>query len=207
MQSIHSSRIAPYLPSPSPTSEIESVSIAIENRTLWSCFIVDRMISAGAYNPPMLPLSEMEKLKICPPSNIIEFAFGAGSTKRTSVEWNPSRQSDTTAKILDITCSFEIITAGFNIWADVMTFVLNDGRRAPGMCTPCKCPWVPGSPWSRTKYNLDAWRACQDPQLYYPSHSVMRHTFPGSGESFVYVNLLYYIWYATNSLKRRLNEC
>ncbi|RJE20222.1 fungal specific transcription factor [Aspergillus sclerotialis] len=194
MQAIHSSRVTPYLPNPPPGGENDSVSIAIENRTLWSCFIIDRMISAGAYNPPMLPVSEMEKLKISRPLNTVDFAFGGISTSQAgSLEWNLSSPLDTTARILDITCAFEILTTGFDIWADVMTFVLNDGRRAPGMCAAQNCPWVPGSPWSKTKYRLEAWRASQHSKLYYPNNGVMAHTFPGSGESFTYINLLYYI--------------
>ena len=203
MQAIHSSRVVPYLPDPSPVRGNDSVSIAVENRTLWSCFIVDRMVSAGAYNPPMLPLSEMEKLKISRPLNTVEFSFGTSSTSQTeSIEGNISNPLDSTARILDITSAFEVLTTGFDIWAEVMTFVLNDGRRAPGMCAPHNCPWVPESPWSKTKYRLEAWRACQHQKLYYPNNGVMTHTFPGSGESFTYINLLYHIWYASNPPRR-----
>lgn len=49
---------------------------AIETRTWWACFIMDCMVNSGTYSPPMLPMSEMHKLKIARPPGPIEFAFG-----------------------------------------------------------------------------------------------------------------------------------
>ncbi|KAE8389360.1 hypothetical protein BDV23DRAFT_194428 [Aspergillus alliaceus] len=196
MQSIHSRRIAPY-PLDTDTNAgaaKDMIAPGIENRTMWACFIMDRMISSGTYNPPMLPLSEMEKLKVSRPLSTVEFAFGtsaslwSGATGQ-NITW-PERQP---SGLLDITQCYEILVSGFDIWAQVMTFIFNDGRRAPGMCAPENCPWVPGSPWSRTKAQLERWRAGQHDRLYYPSNSVAIHMTLGYGESFTYINLLYYL--------------
>ncbi|GFF60336.1 ATPase WRNIP1 homolog C26H5.02c [Aspergillus udagawae] len=94
---------------------------------------------------------------------------------------------------LDITRSFEVLVTGFDIWTDVMAFVLNDGRRAPGMCTANKCPWVPESTWGKTRQRLETWRANQHHRLRYPENTVVAHKTLGFGESFTYLNLLYYL--------------
>lgn len=195
MQAINSLRIAPYSPDPSTVGEQDSISIALENRTLWACFIMDRMISSGTYNPPMLPLAEMDKLRVLRPLSAVEFTFGADLTSQANNREQilPTAQ-DVHATLLDITQSYEVIVSGFDIWALVMTFVYNDGRRAPGMCAPHNCPWVPGSPWSNTRNRLQTWRSNQHHRLHYPENSVMAHKTLGFGESFTYINLIYFLW-------------
>ncbi|THC99796.1 hypothetical protein EYZ11_000726 [Aspergillus tanneri] len=115
-------------------TENDVVSFAIENRSFWACFIMDRMVSSGTYNPPMLPISEMEKLGIMRPLSTVEFAFGADlASKPVGIEESLMRSEKQSTGLLDITQSFEILVSGFDIWAQVMTFIFNDGRRAPGM--------------------------------------------------------------------------
>ncbi|KAJ5589827.1 hypothetical protein N7450_003799 [Penicillium hetheringtonii] len=193
MQALNSSRIAPY-PLDSTPNQRESVSFAIENRTTWACFILDRMVSSGTYNPPMLPWSEMEKLKVFRPLSAVEFAFGPDLVSQMNgIENNLSTPQREQTALFDITQSFEVLVSGFDIWAQVMTFIYNDGRRAPGMCAPQNCPWASESPWSKTRHHLQTWRANQHHRLYYPDNSVLAHTTLGYGESFTYLNLLYYI--------------
>ncbi|KAJ5102602.1 hypothetical protein N7532_003131 [Penicillium argentinense] len=197
MQALNSSRIAPYPLDSTPSErerEREAVSFAIENRTTWACFILDRMVSSGTYNPPMLPWSEMEKLKVSRPLSAVEFAFGPDLVSQTNaMEHNLSTPQREQTALFDITQSFEVLVSGFDIWAQVMTFIYNDGRRAPGMCAPQNCPWAPESPWSKTRHHLQTWRANQHHRLYYPENSVLAHTTLGYGESFTYLNLLYSI--------------
>lgn len=191
MQALHSQRVSPYPLDPaSERDNRDAVTVAIETRTYWACFIMDCMVNSGTYNPPMLPMSEMHKLKIARPLSAVEFAFGP--------EPPPSIiggivSSSSPAGVLDITRSFEILVGGFEIWAKVMEFIFNDGRKAPGMCAPHNCPWVPGSPWSMSWNQLKAWRAGQHRNLHYPSTSVAVHMTLGYGETFVYLNLLYYV--------------
>lgn len=193
MQALNSLRIAPYPLEGTPASERDAVSVAIENRTFWACFIMERMVTSGTYNPPMLPLSEMEKLKVSRPLSAVEFAFGPDMTSQLgTMEQSLSTPQREQTALFDITQSFELLVAGFDIWTHVMTFIFNDGRRAPGMCAPPNCPWVPDSPWSTTRNRLEKWRANQNHRLYYPNNSVLAHTTLGFGESFTYLNLLYY---------------
>lgn len=187
MQSLHSSRVAPFPLDTSHGIERDSLSSAVEARTYWACFIMDCTINSGTYNPRMLPKPEMQKLKVARPPTSVEFAFGSDTTTSRDV-------SDDTGQpvTLDIAHSFEIMAEGFDINAQVMAFLFNDGRRAPGMCAPENCPWVLGSPWSDCRSRLERWRARQHSRLHYPSNSVAIHMTLGFGESFVYLNLLYY---------------
>lgn len=194
MQALHSLRVAPYPLEPSlDSNQRDPVAVAIETRTYWGCFIMDCMVNSGTYNPPMLPMSEMRKLKIARPLSSVEFAFGPDGASSSSVPVSVPGGMPPADGTLDITQSFEILVGGFDIWVKVMEFIFNDGRKAPGMCAPQNCPWVPGSPWSVSWNRLRAWRAGQHQKLYYPSTSVAVHMTLGYGETFTYLNLLYYV--------------
>lgn len=189
MQSLHSSHIAPQLLDVFQSSEVGGLSSVVEARTFWACFIMDCTINSGTYNPRMLPLSEMQKLKVPRPSNFVDFAFGSDGGMAFA---NPSIGLGTSGH-LDLMQSFEITVTGFDIYAQAMAFIFNNGRCAPHMCTPENCPWVLGSPWSRCRNRLEEWRSNQHQRLHYPRHSVAVHMTLGHGESFVYLNLLYYL--------------
>ncbi|GLB07648.1 hypothetical protein AtubIFM57258_002996 [Aspergillus tubingensis] len=193
MQALNSHRIARYPVEPSPPAERDAISVAVENRTFWACFIMERMISSGTYSPPMLPMSEMANLGITRPLSAVEFAFGPDCpSEQGAMGQGFTPRCEGTAP-LDITRSFEVLVTGFDIWTDVMAFVLNDGRRAPGMCAAQNCPWVPESPWGKTRQRLETWRANQHYRLRYPENTVVAHKTLGFGESFTYLNLLYYL--------------
>ncbi|KAJ6785953.1 hypothetical protein PWT90_03903 [Aphanocladium album] len=191
MQALHSLRVATYPLDLTSERRTDATSIAIETRTYWACFIMDCMVNSGTYNPPMLPMSEMIKLRIPRPVGVVEFAFGPDSTSKASR--SDESYANHSTGILDITQGFEILVAGFDIWTQVMTFIFQDGRRAPGMCAPPNCPWVPGSPWFTSRDQLESWRAKQHHKLYYPNNSVAVHMTLGYGETFAYLNLLYYV--------------
>ena len=194
MQAIHSQRIAPYSLDPTANSYKDDVSMAIENRAFWACFIMDRMISSGTYNPPMLPMAEMVKLKVMRPLSTLEFAFGTNfGSMNMGFGHNASFEQNLNGPLDIITHGFEILVSGFDLWAQIMTFIFNDGRRAPGMCAPENCPWVHDSPWYRTRSQLEAWRKGQHDRLHYPNNSVAIHMSLGYGETFTYINLLYYV--------------
>ena len=66
-------------------------------------------------------------------------------------------------------------------------------RRAPGMCAAENCPWVGASPWGCMRKQLETWRASQPRKMIYPEIPVAVHMTLGYGETFVYLNLLYYV--------------
>ncbi|KAF6530304.1 hypothetical protein HZS61_001616 [Fusarium oxysporum f. sp. conglutinans] len=76
MQSLHSSRVSPHPLDMSQNNDTDVMAIAVEARTYWACFIMDCTINSGTYNPRMLPMSEMHKLKVPRPLNYTDFAFG-----------------------------------------------------------------------------------------------------------------------------------
>ncbi|KAK7225209.1 hypothetical protein V2G26_013212 [Clonostachys chloroleuca] len=80
MQALYSMRTAPYPLDPTSNDHVhDRYSQAIEAKTYWACFIKDCMVNAGTYNPPMLPMSEMKKLKVGRPVNALEYALGQGT--------------------------------------------------------------------------------------------------------------------------------
>lgn len=198
MQALHSQRVSPYpLDTAYERDSRDGITMAIETRTYWSCFIMDCMVNSGTYNPPMLPMTEMHKLKIARPLSAVEFAFGPDPSAPAAAMSMPAAsaalEGAPVGGTLDITQGFEILVGGFDIWAQVMEFIFNDGRRAPGMCAPHNCPWMPGSPWSLAWSRLRSWRAGQHRNLHYPGTSVAAHMTLGYGETFAYLNFLYHV--------------
>ncbi|PCD30073.1 hypothetical protein FGRA07_10223 [Fusarium graminearum] len=183
MQSLHSSRITPHPLDVSQNSDTDAMAIAVESRTYWACFIMDCTINSGTYNPRMLPMSEMHKLKVPRPLNYTDFAFGFDAT---SLNYSAGDLSG-------LAQGFESIALGFDIYAQAMSFVFNNGRCAPGMCAAENCPWVPSSSWYQCRSRLEEWRKSQHERLWYPQHSVVVHMTLGHGESFIYLNMLYYL--------------
>ncbi|CAI0643289.1 unnamed protein product [Colletotrichum noveboracense] len=193
MQLLHSSRVAPFPLEIPHRTEPNDLTMAIETRTFWACFVMDCMVSSGTYNPRVLPKQEMAKLNVPRPPTSTEFALGSGSVVQS--EDNDSILTpggSKTSVYLDLDNSFGVMADGFDIYSDCMAFVFNDGRRAPGMCLPENCPWVPTSPVASWRRRLSEWRAKQHHRLHYPENSVVAHATLGYGESFVYLNLLYY---------------
>ncbi|CAG9982799.1 unnamed protein product [Clonostachys byssicola] len=186
MQALYSMRTAPFPPDPtSNDQDHDRYSRAIETKTYWACFIIDCMVNAGTYNPPMLPMSEMRKLRIGCPVNALEYALGQKHPKVSA--------ASNVELSLGIARGCEILVRGFDIWSQLMTFVFNDGRKAPGMCAPRNCPWVSSSPWAKASSRLEAWRAMREADTHYPTASVVMYVTLGYGEAFVYINVLYYV--------------
>ncbi|KAF4777814.1 fungal specific transcription factor domain-containing protein [Colletotrichum scovillei] len=193
MQLLHSSRVAPFPLEIPQRSEQNSLTPAIETRTFWACFIMDCMVSSGTYNPRVLPKQEMAKLNVPRPPTSTEFALGPGSSAQAEGAGENFTSSGTATSVyLDLDQSFGVMADGFDIYSDVMAFVFNDGRKAPGMCLPENCPWVPTSPVACWRRRLEEWRTKQHHRLQYPANSVAAYATLGYGESFVYLNLLYY---------------
>lgn len=177
MQSLHSVRVAPdELPG---GIECDATCQIVETSTFWACFTLDCFISSGTYNPRMLSMSEMRKLGIPRPAPLTGFIFGFKQQMLT--------QEPTT---LDLEHVSEILTIGFDIYADVMAWVHQDGRRASGMCAPEQCPWNPASYWGTCWSRLLEWRQRIDSRLLYPGNEVGLYAGRGElGRSFIYINL------------------
>ncbi|QPC74674.1 hypothetical protein HYE68_005426 [Fusarium pseudograminearum] len=114
MQSLHSSRITPHPLDVSQNSDTDAMAIAVESRTYWACFIMDCTINSGTYNPRMLPMSEMQKLKVPRPLNYTDFAFGFDAT---ALNYNSGDSSG-------LAQGFESIALGFDIYAQAMSTIM-----------------------------------------------------------------------------------
>ncbi|KAF5987003.1 putative transcriptional regulatory protein PB1A11.04c [Fusarium bulbicola] len=106
MQSLHSSRVSPHPLDMSQNNDTDIMAIAVEARTYWACFIMDCTINSGTYNPRMLPMSEMHKLKVPRPLNYTDFAFGFDAASLDHI---------CTGDLSGLAQSFETIATGFDI--------------------------------------------------------------------------------------------
>jgi hypothetical protein len=171
----------------------------IESRTFWSCFNVSSMIDLGTLAQPLLPFQELEQMDLLHPLNNFDFALSMESSTRGPQITAGSRSSmapGADVHLWSISDGFEVISTGIVVWSQTMTFIRNDGRRAPGMRSPENCPWSSSSPWSSISENLESWRARQHPALHYPTQSVAAHSAVGNGETFLFVNIIYYLRYS-----------
>lgn len=170
----------------------------IESRTFWSCFNVSSMIDLGTLAQPLLPFQELERMGLLHPLNNFEFALSMDCPtpiSRTSAGGPSSLEPGTEVPLWNISDGFEIISRGIVVWSQAMTFIRNDGRRAPGMRRAENCPWSPTSLWSSISDDLESWRSRQHPALHYPTQSVAAHSAVGNGETFLFVNIIYYLRY------------
>lgn len=159
----------------------------IHNRTFWSCFIIDRSVFCGKSQPLTLPLESMD---IPWPLGEQDFAFGQSSGPRYIANHPQSLPLDAHNTI---DYYYSILVRGFDIWARILKWVIGGGRRQSGMCNSRNCPWVAGSPWRALYDELQAWRQRQNRRICYPETGVEIHVSLGQGESFAFVNLIYYI--------------
>lgn len=157
------------------------------NRTLWSCYIMDRMIVAGVLQRNMLTC---EALHTPWPSSSEEFAFSTVGENTKIARSGDQLLHDMAGGMLHC---YDAIVRGLDIWSRILDWIISGGRRLPGMNTPGNCPWVPGSHWNAFYEEIQAWRNLQDRRLWFPETSVSGHDVLGQAEQFAYVNLVYYV--------------
>ncbi|KAF7561193.1 hypothetical protein G7046_g2954 [Stylonectria norvegica] len=170
-----------------PGSEKRSLS-EVEKRTVWACFVMDKLLSCGKRRQAMFNLENME---LSLPLNDAEFAFGPGSAivplsyhdAVTSAQQVPYGTGD----------FFLVTIRGLHIWSKVHTWKAEGGRKQPRMTEPEHCPWRDTSDWAVMKKELMAWRESQDPKLRYPETKAAVHVHLRQAEKFGYINLIYYV--------------
>jgi hypothetical protein len=168
---------------------VDAITSEIENRTFWSCFILDRMIFCGVSQPMVLPLASMN---IPFPIGEQDFAFGRSSAPRyTQQDLVEGRMPYEIYNTVDY--YYHVLVRGFDIWARVLKFIVEGGRRGPRMSVPQNCPWAASSPWNIIFRDLKAWRQCQSERLRYQESFIVAQVSLGRGEAAAYVNLIYYL--------------
>lgn len=177
-----------FLNAMASTVSLPSPQHEIHNRTFWSCFITDRLVSSGKWQPLTLPLESMNTHW---PVGDEDYAFGsADSHRHTSVNAYSINHPNLPATLDH---SYSIILRGFEIYSKVYTWLTTGGRRRSDMALAENYPWVQGSLCTSLRKELQTWRDSQDPRLWYPQTAVSIHTSLGKGEVFAYINLLYYV--------------
>jgi hypothetical protein len=154
-----------------------------QNRTFWGCFIMDRLVFSGKSQPMILPLKQVN---IHLPVGDQDFAFGQTATQRVDVREFLEGKSDSP---IDMDHYYTILVLGFDIWARILKWIINGGRRQPEVPPP----WTAGSAWRSLYEELQNWRQFQQSRMRYPETSVAVQISLGNGESFAYVNLIYYV--------------
>ncbi|CAI6088612.1 unnamed protein product [Clonostachys chloroleuca] len=168
-------------------TSLAAVDKEIHNRTLWACFIMDRLVHCGKTQPFALSAYSMDTHW---PTSEDDFAFGesSGHAALTNEERGPLENMEG-----DMNHYYGILVRGFDIWARILSWVVSGGRRLPGMSLPENHPWVAGSRWKLLYDELMAWRDRQEKRLRYPEASVEGNSALGTAERFAYLNLIYYV--------------
>lgn len=180
-------RMMQLLNAMAPLSSLPSSQQEIHSRTYWACFIIDRLVFSGKYQPLSLPIEAMNTNW---PIGEQDYAFGHANTTRYFVG-----QSSTAlpASHTTLDYAYSVIICGFEIWTKVYHWIVTGGRRKSEMLLRRNLPWAETSLWTSLRKELQDWRDAQDPRLRYPETAVGEHASLGKGERFAYINLIYYI--------------
>jgi hypothetical protein len=168
-------------------SSLPAVEAEVFNRTLWSCFIMDRLVLCGKPQPVTLSLQSMQTHW---PAGEEDFAFGHSSNRSKCMD---EEQEPFELMQGDMDNYYSVLVRGFDIWSRIHSWVMNGGRRQPSMCLTENHPWVQGSPWWLLHHELEEWRRRQGGRMRYPDASAEGHAALGKAEQFAFINLIYYI--------------
>ena len=158
----------------------------IEKRTIWTCFVMDKLLSCGKRRQEIFDLEAMD---VPLPLNDADFVFGPEATSSSSINqllYPPQTLYGTGDYFL-------IILRGLHIWSKIHTWAVSGGRKQPRMTEPDECPWKVTSTWHHMKQELLEWRDSQNPQLKYPETKAVAHVHLRQAERFGYINLIYYV--------------
>ncbi|KAL2866135.1 Zn(II)2Cys6 transcription factor [Aspergillus lucknowensis] len=174
-------RMMQFLNTAAAKSPSDGLMLEIHNRTLWSCFIMDRLVFSGVHQPLCLPL---DSLGTHWPVSEADYAFGhAGVMHYPVSEPFPMTMNN----------SYAILVQGFDLWTQAHHWVVSGGRRRKDMLLEANHPWKETSLWMKMRSQLQGWREAQDPRLLYPTNPASICASLGKGEIFGYINLIYYV--------------
>lgn len=161
----------------------------IRNRTIWSCFTLDRLLSCGKGRPLVFVSANMQ---VPLPLSEPDYAFGDVKKERRYLR-TMIAEPQLFESQLSIQDHFTVIVRGIDIWATLSK------RSADGspkrQYTPDDCPWISTSTWSKINRDLEIWRSCQDERIKYSPVRVTAQIHQGHPEAFAFINFLYYLRY------------
>ncbi|KAL5604234.1 uncharacterized protein BROUX77_004420 [Berkeleyomyces rouxiae] len=162
-----------------------SLQAGVFNRTFWACFMLDRQITCIQPQPPMLPLASITQSW---PWSAQDFLFGELSAAAPPSPAETMCDLSGVPAVIDMNHAQRLVVEGFDIWADVLRWVVSGGRRR----FPREIPWEPGAAWMQLHERLRLWRGRHGKRLCFPETPVETHVSVGAGEMFVFLNLVYY---------------
>jgi hypothetical protein len=161
-------------------------------RTYWCCFAQDCELSSGARQHFALSFSQ---ISVPLPISDRDFTFNQLPDRRLMpVDMNKKCPQ---ANNLTIENGLTIVIRGFDIFVRILRFA-NEHRRSLSSFNSDESPTSAlHKSWHRLKAELDEWRSLQDRTVRYPDTSAQAHVALGYGELFAYINLLYFMRYAS----------
>ena len=179
-----------------PTTELASATTPeaavirqeTRNRTIWSCYAMDRLFSCGKDRPTVFLATEM---RIPLPLNEPDFAFGEIKEKRRYLN-SEATEDDPSYGHRDLHHRFAIILQGVDIWATLSKWSADgEGRKYRDLDD---CPWRHTSPWNKICCDLEVWYGQLQERLRYSPKMLTAQLHQDNPETFAYINLLYYLW-------------
>jgi hypothetical protein len=163
------------------------IDLEVYNRTLWSCFMIDRLILSGVAQPPSL---SCDSLRTFWPSSEEDFIFGRS---RVALDHAKSGGSVLDGMPGNMANFYNILVRGFDIWARILQWIISGGRFLPGMSLAENWPWSLTSPWASLYQELQTWRSLLEERMLFPESSVASYAALEQAEPFAYLNLVYYV--------------
>lgn len=170
-------------------------------RTYWCCFAQDCELSSGARQHFALSFSQ---ISVPLPISDRDFTFNQFAKKRLMPADMNSKCS--LARNLTIENGLTIVIRGFDIFVRILRFA-NEHRRALACMGNEESGTSPlHQTWQSLSGQLEEWRSLQDITVKYPATSVQAHVALGYGELFAYINLIYFMRYASISIFQNLGS-
>ncbi|KAG9230775.1 fungal-specific transcription factor domain-containing protein, partial [Amylocarpus encephaloides] len=137
----------------------------IRRRTWWSCFIMDRMLSAGRYRPTMI---DVEKLRVQLPCSDDQFLFvSKARTPSLNASW--PREEDPEAS------SYDYSALGWYIRLVEIFGRFSEWSFAGGRRTEKLPPWERESHFSRIREELQTFQLSLPASLAYTTENLSAH--------------------------------
>lgn len=145
------------------------VDAECKRRTLWCCFILDKLIANGSDRPPSFDAAHITTLLPAPDAD-----FVLGRAVRTTTLAEPNEHES----LLSYTIRIVEILGSIIAWS---------GRG--GRDFDARCPWDPASPFARFDRALDTWEDRIPQHMQLRPDSLAAHTACGQGHLFALMHL------------------
>ncbi|KAI1612125.1 fungal-specific transcription factor domain-containing protein [Exophiala viscosa] len=143
-----------------------------KRRSLWCCFILDKLISNGSDRPPAFDSASITTLLPAPDAD-----FVLGRETRTTTLAHPNQQES----LLSYTIRIVDVLGSVVSWSG-----------AGGRDMDDRCPWDPTSPFFRFDKALDDWEDLLPRYMQLHPETLAAHVACGQGNLFALMHLLNY---------------